>query len=262
MRKHNILGYGLLMVLGLAWFMGQPSVRSLSADQAGGLPALEKRAAALEAMVASLKEVDESQVAEIAALKVRLDQVETYLAALDGGLMVVEAKTAPIRVLGTEFQIIGKNVSILDGSGATESNTGLGNLIVGYNEFGSNGDDHTGTHNLVVGKGHHYSSFGGLVAGEGNTIRGRFNSIGGGYGNTTAAFWSTVSGGTANQALGDYSTVSGGGFNTARNSGAVVSGGESNTSNGTYSTVSGGLHRSTAPLDFGSWAAGGLFQTN
>jgi hypothetical protein len=262
MRTRGIPTYGLLAALALAWLVGQHGTRPLAADQAGGLPDLAKRVAALEATVASLQQANAAQAAQIAALKNRLDQDEVELAALDAGLTDVEAKTAPIRVVGTEFQIIGTNVSILDGSGATESKTGLGNLIVGYNENGSNGDDQTGTHNLVVGRGHHYSSFGGLVAGEANSITGRFNSISGGTGNSTAAFWSTVSGGTSNAALGDYSTVSGGGFNSARNSGAVVSGGEQNTSSGTYSTVSGGLRRSTSPLDFGSWAAGGLSQAN
>src|SRR5262249_61624379 len=98
MRKHGISGYGLLMVLGLAWLVGQPGVRSLSADQAGGLPALEKRVAALEAMVKSLQQTNNSQAAEIAALNNGLDQAELELAALDAGLMVHETKTAPIRV--------------------------------------------------------------------------------------------------------------------------------------------------------------------
>ena len=243
MRKFTITILGSAM---LVWLVAQPGARPLLADQRGGLPALEQRVAELEALVKSLQENNTSQVDQIAALNARL--------------LAVEAKTAPISVADTDFMIIGKNVSIVDGSGATESSTGLGNLIVGYNENGSNGNDHTGTHNVVVGIRNNYTSFGGLVPGEANTITDRFNSITGGTGNTTAAFWSTVSGGTANQALGDYSTVSGGGFNTARNSGAVVSGGEFNTSSGTYSTVGGGLTRSTSLLDFGSWVAGDLFQ--
>ena len=119
MRKHGISGYGLLMVLGLAWLVGQPGVRSLSADQAGGLPALEKRVAALEALVKSLQQPNSGQAAEIAALNARL--------------LAVEGKTAPIGVAGTDFVIAGKNVFIVDGSGDTESHSGLGNLTVGYN---------------------------------------------------------------------------------------------------------------------------------
>src|SRR5262249_6627147 len=140
MRRHSISGYALLMVLGLAWLVGQPGARSLSADQAGGLPALEERVADLEATNASqaaqitaLQQSHASQPARIAALQDRLDRDEAELTALGTGLMVVEAKTAPILVAGDDFTIIGKNVFIQDGSGATESDTGLGNLTVGYN---------------------------------------------------------------------------------------------------------------------------------
>src|SRR5262245_16105179 len=119
MRRHSISGYALLMVLGLAWLVGQPGARSLSADQAGGLPGLEKRLAALEATVASLQKVNNSQAAKIAALTSRLQ--------------VVEAKTAAIRDDGTTYVITGRNVFIQDGSGNTDGGTGLGNLTIGYN---------------------------------------------------------------------------------------------------------------------------------
>src|SRR5262249_30921254 len=169
MRKHGILGYALLMVLGLAWLVGQPGVRSLSADQAGGLPALEKRVAALEALVKSLQQTNTSQAADIAALKNRLDQAEVDLTALDAGLQAVEVKTAPISVVGTDFVITGKNVFIVDGSGATKSESGLGNLTVGYNVLRAvGGDARTGTHNLILGDRHNYTSYGGLVAGGAN----------------------------------------------------------------------------------------------
>ena len=43
---------------------------------------------------------------------------------------------------------------------ATVTN-GLGNLIVGYNELGNPaGDDRTGSHNVVIGHGNSFSSFG------------------------------------------------------------------------------------------------------
>jgi hypothetical protein len=248
MRTRGIPTYGLLAALVLAWLVGQYGTRPLAADQAGGLPDLARRVATLEATIGSLQQTNAVQAAQITALQ--------------AGLAAIQAKTAPISVAGTSFIISGKNVLIQDGSGGTESLSGLGNLIVGYNEDGGSARSRTGAHNLVVGTLHSYTNFGGLVAGQGNWIQGRYNSISGGSGNVTNAFWSSVSGGTANQALGDYSTVSGGGFNIARNSGAVVSGGELNMSSGTYSTVSGGLMRSTATLDFGSWVAGGLFQAN
>src|SRR5207253_11308856 len=60
--------------------------------------------------------------------------------------------------------------------------------------------DRSGSHNVVVGDEHTYSSFGGLVAGSHNSITGRFAS---------------VTGGGFNTASGDHSSVSAGGFNSA-----------------------------------------------
>ena len=43
---------------------------------------------------------------------------------------------------------------------------GLGNLVIGYNQGRGPGlDNRTGSHNLVVGSKHNYSSYGGIVAG-------------------------------------------------------------------------------------------------
>ena len=80
----------------------------------------------------------------------------------------------------------GCNVQIVNGEGDTETTNELGNLIVGYNknEFGAS---RSGSHNLVVGDHHEYSSFGGFVAGVANTIVGQYASVSGGEGNTGGA---------------------------------------------------------------------------
>jgi hypothetical protein len=60
---------------------------------------------------------------------------------------------------------------------------GLGNLIVGYNEPRPGGFENirTGSHNVVVGRWHNFSRFGGLVVGHSNTISGDFAVVSGGY---------------------------------------------------------------------------------
>ena len=62
----------------------------------------------------------------------------------------------------------GANVHIQSGLGVTSDVvTGLGNLVVGYNEerrFGVTVGDRAGAHNLVVGPLHKYLSWGGFVA--------------------------------------------------------------------------------------------------
>ena len=90
---------------------------------------------------------------------------------------------------------VGPNSGTFDENGAL---TGLGNLVVGYNEppdFLGAGD-RTGSHNIIVGEQHIYSSFGGFVAGVKNTIIGRHASVGGGALNIASGIAASVSGGS------------------------------------------------------------------
>src|SRR5437773_848495 len=74
---------------------------------------------------------------------------------------------------------------------------GLGNLIVGYNASrvppGYGTDVRTGSHNLILGDANNYSSFGGLVAGQLNTITAPYASVSGGNVNTASNFFASVS---------------------------------------------------------------------
>jgi hypothetical protein len=257
MKTYGVPGYAVLIVLIVAWLVGQPGARPLSADQAGGLPALEKRVAALEAQVKSLQQTNTDQSTQITALKNRLDEAEVELAALDAGLLGVEAKTAPIRVAGTDFVITGMNVSIVDGSGDTKSDSGLGNLTIGYNALRAVGADlRTGTHNLIVGDRHNYTSYGGLVAGDSNMISRPYATVTGGSANTASGYAATVSAGEFNTASGVQAAILGGKFNTASGDNSAVGGGNHNQAQADDSSVSGGLGR-VAPFLY-NWAAAGL----
>jgi hypothetical protein len=154
-----------------------------------------------------------------------------------------------------EITITGANVHLVNGLGSTDCfdreqfepipdcPNGLGNLIVGYNELrevselptdavNNSGEDlnvRTGSHNVVVGRLHNFSRFGGLVVGDRNTISGEFAVVSGGVGNTANGDFAVVSGGFANTASGQTSVVSGGQVNTASGLGAVVSGGQNIT---------------------------------
>jgi hypothetical protein len=183
------------------------------------------------------------------------------LANLNARLLVVEAKTAPISVVGTDFAITGKNVFIQDGSGQSGFNSSLGNLTIGYNELRRNGgNNRSGTHNLIVGDQNNYTSFGGFVAGSRNEISSRWSSVSGGNGNSASGDSSSVSGGAFNIASGELASVSGGALNTASGVFGSVSGGEFNTAAGELASVSGGQNHSAPNLH--NWAAGGLFQAN
>jgi hypothetical protein len=113
----------------------------------------------------------------------------------------------------------GANVHVRSGSGSTSDNpsaadpppplTGLGNLVVGYNE-NTPGKDRTGAHNLIVGPDHGYSSFGGFVAGNQNNISAPNASVSGGVQNEASGSDSSVSGGVQNWAVGADSSILGG----------------------------------------------------
>ena len=116
-------------------------------------------------------------------------------------------------------------------------------MIVGYDEPSS--DVKTGSHNLVVGPEHTYSSYGGLVAGGNNKITGALSAVLSGQNNTASGMSSSVTARHTNTASGLASSVSGGYDNIAA---------------GELSAVSGGYTRD-APGQY-DWAGGGYFQAD
>jgi hypothetical protein len=206
--------------------------------------ALDTETAAREADVTDLQsQIDDFEIPE------NLDKLSAYLTIVN---------PSDINGLSGPHVIFeGVNVHIRSGSGFTDdggSLLGLGNLIVGYNEV-SGGWGRDGSHNLVVGQYHSYTSFGGLVAGEGNSIiaeaavvtgglynsaSGAYSSVSGGEQNQAVADWSSVTGGKENFAYAEYSSVNGGRFNETHGFWSTVSGGEANHAEGELSTVLGG----------------------
>jgi hypothetical protein len=157
-----------------------------------------------------------------------------------------------LRREGTDVIFEGCNVHIRSGAGATDAAVnGLGNLIIGYNEATSlptPPNVRTGSHNLVVGPFHTYSSFGGFVAGQNNAVSGSSASVSGGSGHTASGRLSSVSGGTNNRATEFAASVSGGTGHTASGLFASVSGGAGNTAGGQSASVSGGAGNTASNL--------------
>jgi hypothetical protein len=154
-----------------------------------------------------------------------------------------------------EVRITGANLRLVNGLRATATTNGLGNLLVGYNEPRQGGNVETGSHNVVVGPGHNFSSFGGLVVGRQNEISGAFAAVSGGFDNTASGASAAVSGGIFNRASGASAAVSGGFDNTASASATSVSGGRGNTARGESAAVSGG-HGNTASGDTAAISGG------
>jgi hypothetical protein len=149
---------------------------------------------------------------------------------LEQRVAALEDLLTPFSRKGTEVFLTRANLHIVNGLGRTECAdaegnpipgcpNGLGNLIVGYNEprdpvFGET--IRTGSHNVVVGPGHNFSRFGGVVAGELDEISGDF----------------------ASDLRGD--------FNTATNRQAAVIGGAGNAARGLQLVICGGEHHNTS----------------
>ena len=99
----------------------------------------------------------------------------------------LEQLLKPFSRAGTEVFITGANLHLVNGLGETDCRdedfkpipacpNGLGNLIVGYNEPREIGgpDIRTGSHNVVVGLGHNFSSFGGFVVASSTRLAAAF----------------------------------------------------------------------------------------
>ena len=212
---------------------------------------------------------------EIAALKKQVAELQSQVKTLQTQLAAVQSNKALALgpfvsvnpnpengVIGPNITFKGANIHIVSGSGATDDNlyhggrlTGLGNLIIGYDELSGQVADRSGSHNLVIGMFHTFTSsaFGGLVAGESNAITNEAASVSGGEFNTASGLAASVSGGDSNTASGEESSVSGGFVNLAIGGLAAVNGGFSNAANGDFASVSGG---------FVNLAIGGLAAVN
>ena len=187
------------------------------------------------------------------------------LTALNTRLAAVENKTryVSVDVTAKSTTFSGCNVIVNDGGGATTTvisnaaGDGLGNLIVGYNDFGNGrGDDRRGVHNLIVGDENSYSSYGGLVVGFNNASNSHYASVSGGTGNSAGGQYGSVSGGLGNTTNNDYCSVSGGVGNTANGAWSSISGGYQNTAGGPFASISGGNNITNSI--FLGWSAGSL----
>jgi hypothetical protein len=222
---------------------------------------------------------------ECAALEARVAALETLVAAQ-------QLKTRCISTFSTDQLLLvdGCNLQVVNGSETTEGATGVtcttnadcatvngeicnlhgactsvngfGNVIIGYNEEATDDpvDVRSGSHNLVIGRWHSYSSYGGIVAGEDNQISSPGAAVCGGSRNDAMGELSSISGGWYGIASGLRASISGGLENTASGETSSVSGGRDNIASGSRSSVSGGRER-TASGTF-NWAAGSLTESD
>jgi hypothetical protein len=229
--------------------------------------ALQAQVAFLQATISALQDQVESLQTSNTALQTQLTNAKNVLALAP---FVSVDPNPQLGVAGPSITFKGANLHIVSGSGSTtEVNNprGLGNLIIGYDEetpltFPLRPGDRGGSHNLVIGPRHRFTqaAFGGLVAGDQNTINNTGASVSGGRNNGASGSFASVSGGDGNTANGIAASVSGGLQNTARGATDSVSGGGHNTASGGEASVTGGLNnKATGP---NTTVIGGSFVTD
>jgi cell division protein FtsB len=224
----------------------------------------------LQTDIVSLRAENSRLSDQVAALRKQVLSLQTVVGTIKSNNVLklgpyVSLRTDTLQgLIGPHIIFSGVNVHIRDGSGATNDNgkalTGLGNLIVGYDEWTNNPQfccfGRSGSHNLVVGANNLFYSIGGLVAGSSNSLESQYDSIIGGSKNRTLAQNSSILGGSANITKGAFATVSGGTGNIAGGGNSAVSGGGNNEAQGDQTTVAGGLNNIAS--GFSASVGGGL----
>jgi hypothetical protein len=220
----------------------------LSGTAEGTAPSVN--AATLQGMTP--EELQNGDGSRLEAIEGRLDDLEAQNEALQGEVDALTALLADVtrgEIDGQDtLRLSGMNLQVVNGEDDTETTNGLGNVIIGYNgETRVGADpDRDGSHYLVVGDGHGWTSYGGIVAGQDATASGPY---------------ATVTGGVSNHASGEHASVMGGRQNTADgDAGAIVGGQGNETTGGGEHTVLGGQGNSAGGL-FANAISGGRDNT-
>lgn len=259
--------------------------------------------AELEARIEANALVNAELEARIEVLEALVVELQAQITANDGDiataanvLQYVSVDNGEMNgIVGPHFVIEGANVHIRSGAGSTtegcnhaapdcDGRTGLGNLIVGYNEdrsaaysddyisnvFGSANHaalcaaqpwvvdpegtpvcvERSGSHNLIVGQWHNFVGHGGALAGIFNDVRGSHQFAAGSQ-NSVHGAYGTVTGGVFNRAKGNFSSIGGGRFNETEwgASFTSVNGGSFNVAFGEASAISGGAGNRTNAMN-------------
>lgn len=127
-------------------------------------------------------EIEELQQS-ITQINQSISEITSNAILVENRVTELEEKTQFISVEGQTTLFSSTNVQIVNGSGLTGTENGLGNLIIGYNEM----DEHlacygvepvrTGSHCLVVGSNNSYSGTGSSVLGHMSGVHGDYSTV-------------------------------------------------------------------------------------
>lgn len=236
------------MAVPTAWGAGQDDERFQALERSNRQ--LQNQISLLQKQIQTLARQNQSGSNPSGETNVEADQPDIGpppLTPLEQKVATLEFLLMGVQRSGNSLVFNGMNLEVNNGTGVTDGEiNGLGNIIIGYNEnifpYLGNGpsSQKTGSHNLVVGKGNNYMSYGGIVSGLNNWISGTY---------------ATITGGERNQALGGFSSVFAGSLNQAAGQGASAGSGQGNSASGAFSTSFGGL-QNVATGDYGSSIGG------
>lgn len=256
------------------------AVKAAVDDSHAQILAMQQTIASLQQALEQMQTTIDAQASELAAQALELGAQATQLAALrTSQVMALEPYLTVSTADTPKVTLAGANLQIVNGRGTTATTNGAGNLIIGYDEPRTDGalscsigtttagvlivdeagcsaasgvwarSHKTGSHNLIVGARHNYSSYGGVVLGWRNMSNQPFTSIVGGSYNQASGNYSVVSGGFGNTASGTNSSVGGGSDNRATAHASSVSGGLGNISSASQASVSGGVGNRASGLN-------------
>lgn len=244
-----------------AAYADSKTMQQLEADVAQlqtDVSSLQGRVSNLQSQVSDLQTVNSSLQSQISGLQTTVTDLQTVNGTLQNEVGTLQGN--PALTLGQYVSVVnntvrglkgptvvfsGVNVQIESGSGQAVDTTGLGNLIIGYDDDSfNNGNDRatidsrrTGSNNLIVGTNNMFTASGTIVGGDDNFTSANYASITGGGGNVASSEWSSVTGGTYNTASGGASSVNGGDYNTASGNWSSIGGGENQTESTDYGNI-------------------------
>lgn len=285
-------------VSGLTTFTaGTPAKASeVNANFAAVKTAVDSSQAQIELLVSRIEALEQQLLAQQGSIEA-LDELRQYVSirTINGKatVLVAKANLQVVNGLGSTDTVNGVGNFIVGYDERREPFGSLGNCSVGTDEnatrlsggpvgSGDNGglfeqdvtdeqsclnaggkwsvDNKDGSHYLVVGPGHFYSQYGGIVAGYWNLSNGRYATAAGGGFNASSAFGTVVVGGVSNSATGGTGCRAGGG---ATDPGQPASCWPAGTGNpylhAAFSTVLGGnANKAAGPQHSASTVSGGF----
>lgn len=212
--KRNIITTFALM-------LATPALAGPVAELTQFAPNTPARAAEVNANFTAVKTAVDDNASRIAALEATIVELQGIIddltteiddrqSAIDFANDLRDVTHVHTRRGQPSVSFSGVNVYVDNGSGASAVadggiTNGVGNLIIGYNEVGAS--TKTGSHNVIIGPRHFYTSELGIISGTDNLVTAPNAAVIGGIANAVEAESSIIAGGNHNTVDGNNSAV-------------------------------------------------------